>query len=437
MITQALLAPVAFAQSKTPSSEVPLTLEAALLQAQTGPDALIAEARFAAAEESLAAARTLVSGELTAAVIETWAPAGWTTTVSYGATLGFNAVPLGPQHEAAIRANSALERARAQQTETRDRTIIAVTRAFLSAQRAEEELTLARRELELSRHRLDATSALLQAGAATPEQARSAELGTARAENTLFSAERGVEAALDELSYLLGVNVNELSPSDYSPLPKEAHRGSVARLEQRADVTDDRLAVIEAELSLSAAARAARPRVSVTLDARRATDNGNLAASIGFDTRNYQPTIKLNASTTTAVTTAAQSSVALNLAVAVPLGTAPSLELSTAQHSLDAAAVRLEQTRFAAINDVESKRRAVALTEQRLALEQLTVEQSQAAAEQTRTRHELGLVTTTEIESAELQLSRAQLARVRAADALLIAKLELAKATAAPLVEEP
>ncbi len=451
-LTGALVgASVSAQEASGAGGEEPLTLEAALRVALSGPDMALAALRVRIAHEDFTAATAPLSGEVRAGASRAWTPTGATTSAPFGLSLTLNVVQLGPTHERALRAANALELAQVEEQDAWARTQTSVTRAYLAAVRAKEEAAILEAQGSLASINLRALRRQLALDAALPADVRAAELEVYRAETDLLAARQAVAAALDTLGLLLGKPVLDVDDDGYRPLPALRTAGATAEpggldadaldLSSRADVTAARIRAVDAELDLAAAQRAAAPRASLAVDGRVAGTGGQLDLGLGFDTASLQPRLNATLDPLASLPTD-QSRLALRVDVAVPLGGASGAATAAATARLAIARQQFALSVMQAELDVSAKLRVLDLSGRRLEQAQLALASSEEAAAEMLARFQLGLVTAERVRAAELGTDRARLELGRAQDAHLLAHLELERAVGArvagwPAVEGP
>ncbi|MBX3142514.1 MAG: TolC family protein [Trueperaceae bacterium] len=402
-----------------------VTLVTALELARTGPEMSLAALRTQIAEQDFNAATTPLTAEVRAGFSRAWTPSGATNNAPLGVSLTLNVVQFGPTYERALRAANALELARVEQQDVWARTVIAVTRAYLAAVRAEEEAAVAEAQRALATGNLEALQRQLSLGAALPADVRSAELDLLRSETEVLASRNAVGAALEGVSLLLGETVLAVDPD--AAVSPGTLSGVATDLSARADVTAARIRAVDAEFDLAAAQRASAPRGSVALDGRIAGADGQFDVGLGFDTTTFQP--RLNATLDPLASVVSdQSRVAVRVDVAVPLGSAPGAAVASAAARLEVARRQYQQTLMLAEMDVEARQRALDLAEQRSELSRRALASAEAAAAETEARYQLGLVTAERVRTALIAVDRARIDEGRARDALLLAQLEFERA---------
>lgn len=416
----------------------PLDFNDALTLALAGPSLEVAGLQLALAQKQLEIAASPVTAELSGGYSATWGvldapglPAPQRLDERgfdpFALTAAFNVVPFGPRYDQVQRARLNVLRAEQALRDERARLALEVTRHFLGALRAEQQLVLAERQLALAEESLAATKVRQEAGAATSAQLLQAELAVRRALHEVAEAERAKAQALASLSLSVGSTVSAVAGD--VPMVVAPATDDLGRLAERGDVLAARLALAEAELTAAAALRDNLPSGSVSLSYLRQQGEQRLGVGAGFDTRGYQPSLSVtfdpSAAPTGNLPDAVASSVRLGISARIPLDSALPAALEAAALAVEQAALQLMLTIARAELELASRQRELAAAEAGLALSEALLAQSRQLAQETSARYELGLVSVLERDQAELGVLEAELATARARDAVLLARLAL------------
>lgn len=428
------------------TADLTLDFPRALDLARQGPTVRLAALALQQAQARLATTFGTVSATLQTGYGQRWGELSG-TDVSGGAfdpvTLDaqLNVVPFGPVWDARLGAERDVERARLALEDARRSAASDAAGAYLSALRAQQQTALdarAVRQAEATQAHVEAQGA---AGNASPSDVVAAQLATSQARTTESDDRLALEAALAELSHLLGRAVTAVDgepPPSADPAAADPGVGDPgvgdldAAVARRSDVTGATLDVADARAGQAAALRSALPSATLGASLRGGDGTTGWSAGASFGTGNYQP--GLSASVTPPAGTAAAGSVTdgtvftLSLGVKVPLDSALPAGLEVARLATDTAEARLQQTRDAAVLAIRSAQRSL---ETRLAAAELASrqrDQRAALLDQAQQRLALGLVAAPEVDRARLELDQANLALRQAQDAALLARMALATA---------
>lgn len=348
--------------------------------------------------------------------------------VTLAATL--NVVPVGPSATAAERADAGVTLAETTYADVLEDTLLSAVEGHLNALRNADRTAALREQVEVARFALAAVRARLRAGAAGEDELLAAQLALAGAESDLATSLREEAEALGTLTLTLGVDVSgvrgPVPTSTVGPYDLEAQLG------RRGDVRAATSAVREAELAAADARFATLPTGTLGVGYSRSAGGQNVAlgASIGSES-GFQPS--LSASYQPFADDATGSGFSASLGVSVPLDPATPTVLDTAALGVTQAQADLDNVRALARLEVSSRERELAAAESGLGLAARQLELSRRLREGVRARFELGLVTPLELKQAAAAQLEAELTQDVARDAVLLARLRLARALALKL----
>jgi outer membrane protein len=409
----------------------PITFEAALGLATNAPDVVAAKAQLETALLSLEVVRSPIDANLGVSADQTWDlsgdSGGFSATASASATL--NVLPYGPSADAATRAENAVTRARLALDATRADVVTTVAAQHATALRAAQNAEVLQAAFALAEARLEAVQAQREAGAANDAQVLQAQIGVTSAGNDLAEAERDTLAALTNLSQTLGFAIEAVEGALPAASPIEAFDTSDRVLDRR-DVIAAQLAITEAELALAAARRDASPSADLDLSYGATSGGASLQLAAGFDTRSYQPTLATSIGLSGGANDASSSRLGVSVGLNIPFDAARGANLATYELALEEAEANLDRTVATATAEIENLQRAVESAEAQVVLTGRLVEQTETSVEAARTQLELGLVSTLDVQEAEISLLEARLQRDRAQDAYLETAMTLATAVA-------
>jgi outer membrane protein TolC len=413
----------------------------AALAAVAGPDVHVATLQWQQAEAAARIAAQVVSGSLrtgASASASTVAGSGGLDTsiqpLSLQATL--YVVPVGPTHDAAVRAQRAAEDARAAVHAAASQAVIDAADAYWAAERAQRESHAAEARLDAAERALDAIRVQLAAGTAGVDAVADAEIAFVQARLDAATAAVERDAALLDLAQLIGSPVTGVAPrsdggADLAEawlldltLPDQATLDAAAAIGARVRSAQDALA--DALASADRARSDAGPSASLSANVALSGDAGRVALGGGIDTRASQPTVDLSLDPFSNAPAGLSASVSLTVTVPIASARAATVEradLVTALESerLAQAHVQSSLDLTAAVRAVEQAAGQLRITLDRLALRTLQLEASEV-------RHAAGTVSPLDLERARRELVDAELALDRALDAARLARARLALA---------
>ncbi len=345
--------------------------------------------------------------------------------VTLAATL--NVVPVGPNATAAERVDAGVTLAESAYTGTLQDTLLSAAEQHLDALRSADRTTALRRQVGVARFALEGVQARLRAGAAGEDEALAAQLALAGAESELATSLREGAEALGSLTLTLGVDVSGVQ----GPVPAGAALTAYvleAQLERRSDVQTATAAVREAELAADDTRFGTLPTGTLGVGYSRSAGGQNVALGAAVSSESgFQPSL----SASYGPADAPGGGFSASLGVRITLDPATPAVLDMAALRVTQARADLDDVRALARLEVVSRERAAAETSLELAVRQLELSHRLLAG--VRARFELGLVAPLELRQAQVAQLEAELARDGAQDAVLLARLRLARALAIEL----
>ena len=448
----------------------PLGFEEALALALESPTVALAETNLDLARRQLEVVASPLSAQLSGGYTNTRGalespifPEAESLSTSgldpLALTTTINVVPFGPRFDNAQRARWGVLRAESGLRDAQADALLDASGRYLSALRAAQTAALRGSEVEQAATILEATRERLEAGAASDFEVAQAEVALGQARSDLSEAERGEVQALSALSLTLGVSVaavadelgggaagdggepggarGEAQPVEETGLSADPLTGSLDSLLNRSDVQEARLNVLEQELTARATLRDNLPGGSLSLGYTRNVNTRALQAGVAYSTigpNGYQPALSFsydpNAQSLLDEAEARASSVSVSLDVSVPLDLRLSAALRAARLNVEASRMQAERVLELAELEAAGARDNVAAARASLEVAGDLLEQSRAALEAAQSRFELGLISPLELSQAQIDAAEAALTYARAGDALLTARLELARALA-------
>ncbi|MEJ2677981.1 MAG: TolC family protein [Gemmatimonadota bacterium] len=301
-------------------------------------------------------------------------------------------------------AGAGLDAAEARQVQQRYATILSATQAFYEAAAAGDLLTVAQQRVERARQQLDFARTRLELGTATASDELQAGMELANAELAALEAESAQRAATLALARVMGLEEEvrpapgEL-PSHAPPLPplpeliEHAQRSSPS--------------VLAADASRKSARAQRLSAMTPYLPTVRLTG--------GYDWFSYQ-------------FPPGQQSWSLRLYASFPVfnGFQREASLERASAQLDVAEAQARDARIAARAQVETARQAVELAERRVQISDRALALAQENLRVQEERYQIGNATILELETSQVALAEAEVAAVRARQALggSVAELE-------------
>ena len=376
-------------------------------------------------------------------------------------------MPFGPRYDNAQRARWGVLRAESAARDARAGALLDASGRYLTALRAGQAVALRRAALDAADENLAAARTRRAAGAANDFEVTQAEVALSQARSDLAEAERNQIQALSSLSLTLGVPVSAVagepggSRTVDAPIntvqsadsnlqggsggeagmvsSEELSFGASATdpLSARSDVQDARLTVLEQELTAQATLRDNLPGGSLSLGYTRNVNTRAFQASAAYSTsgpNGYQPALSFsydpNGKSLLDNADSSANNVSVNLSVSVPLDIRLSAALQAARLSVDASRMQAERVLELARLETSGARESVAAAQTSVEIAGTLLEQSRAALEAAQRRFDLGLISSLELSQANVDAASAELTYAQARDALLNARLELARALA-------
>lgn len=353
--------------------------------------------------------------------------------VTLAATL--NVVPVGPNATAAERADAGVRLAETATTDALQDTLLSAAEQHLSALRNADRTAVLQAQIETARFALAGVQARLRAGAAGEDELLAAQLALAGAESDLATALRQGAEILGTLALTLGVDVSGVR----GPVPAGAALGPYnlgARLERRSDVQEATAAVREAERAAADARFGTLPTgtLGVGYSGSAGGQNVTLGAAIGSES-GFQPSLSASYQPfgDAINDSAPRSGFSASLSVSITLDPATPTVLETAALRVAQARADLGNVRALARLEVLSREREHAAASASLELAARQLELGNRLLAGVQARFELGLVAPLELKQAQGAQLEAQGARDMAQDAVLLARLRLARALAIEL----
>ncbi len=293
-------------------------------------------------------------------------------------------------------AGANVDAAEARQIQQRYATILSATQTFYEAAAAGDLLAVAQQRVERARQQLDFARTRLDLGTATASDELQAGIELANAELAALEAESAQRAAALALARVMGVEEEvrpapgEL-PSHAPPLPP------LSELVERAQQSSP--AVLAADASRKSVRAQRLSAMTPYLPSVRLTG--------GYDWFSYQ-------------FPPGQQSWSLRVYASFPLFNGfqreASLERASAQVAVAEAQAR--DARIAARAQVETARHAVELAERRIQISDRTLALAQENLRVQEERYQIGNATILELEASQVALAEAEVAAVRARQAL-------------------
>lgn len=451
---QAQQAPTTPAPLATPASPLPAASRlsavtvapefAELLAAlRRSPDWRAADLKFRSAQLTLDSARTRAGLNLTAGADASltrfpWEGGSWTGATTLTVTAGLSVLPWSAALEGVRGAQRALDSAAVELRATRAALTLqaaqayeAVRSAAAAQELADAQLALATRQLEVAQ--AQRTQGLLPAEAVLGQQAA---LENARAAQG--RATRAAAQASRALTRLLGQSVTlSAQAADFAPPPQVTVTDDLSTLiaraqQRRPEVARARAGLGDAQAGLSAAQLDARlPDLTAGVRAGQLVDaQGNAGRTVSGSLNLKAGTLGAQVSLPLRDTSAAPNGVALSLSASLPLlGSGRGLAVTQAELGAAQAQLALDSALQSVELDVRS--RFDTWTDERAALNaaRLNDEQARTALGSARARLDAGLITTLDLQQAELTVRQSALNLTAQQNAAALAALALAQAT--------
>lgn len=371
----------------------------------------VAQARVGIAEAQAQAANIPISGSANVSYgwtgldpkpNDTDAPKGdW----AYGAQINFAGL-FGEANSTRVQASLNLERARLNLSSSVLRANKSAITLWHNLRRGTAAMSTAQAARALAQLQDNAAETRLQNGAINISERETVRIALQSAQLEESRSQFKLEAARTQLAIVFNLSGNVAGDWRALPVPSEN-----ANLERREDVFESRAILVNAELELARAQRAALP--TLNLDAGLRGSSGNLGFKLNSDLSSSLGFGYPNSNTIPDATT-------WNLALSmnIPIDPIKLSALPALERNLQTARASLEASILAAKADVAAKRAVLALTKATLNLFEQQLEQNQSNLERNRQRFAAGLI-------AALELNRSELELQKAGDALLNAQAEV------------
>ncbi|MEJ2291978.1 MAG: TolC family protein [Deinococcales bacterium] len=432
-----LLASVSGAAVFAQSVAAPLGFSEALTLARRGPTVQTAELALQSAQAARDASFATVTGSLQGGYSQSWSDVSGSTAQRGGLepfslTATFNVVPFGPGFEARLDAERDVANARMALTDAERQAIIDTARAYLGTLRAQQQLELDRQAVDQATAVLTHVQAQRASGDATDAQVQDASLALEQARTTLATRRLTLQAGLAELSDLVGAAVASVDgepPASHDPDGGTADDAST----RRSDVQQAQLALDAARRGYAAGVRAVLPSARASADLQGGDGRTTWRAGIAYGTSTFQPTLQASLTPGDATTGDTSSTLdgtrfALSLSFDVPLDTSLGASLEAARLAVTSAERALARTRDQASLALAAAVRTLDTDRLTAELSASQRERARAKADEAQRRFDLGLLAWPDLEQARLDAAGADLDALRAGDAVLLDRLELARA---------
>jgi outer membrane protein TolC len=298
-----------------------------------------------------------------------------------------------------LKAERNFERAQVQLRATQNRASLRALQLWHYLKNTEKKQQIAGKTLELSQLEDKIAEERLLSGAINRYDRDIIKQRLLESEFNLRLANETFSYAAKQLSVELNVPVTKPSPVLWQMLRLPT---KTINIDWREDVTEARLAWLEANLELERVRRAIAPTVNLTTGitgsagSAQVTVNSNLGV-----TANYQFTTTVTAPTTT--------NWSVGLSISIPLNSAPLTQLDSLTQQVNISKIALEQTLRNAQFDVEIQLAQVGNKQSLLDFAQNRERNSLLKLEAQKQRFELGLSSRLDVLRGELDLLNAEL----------------------------
>lgn len=402
-----------------------LTLKAALQQLPKSLEWQSADLTYAAAGQSLNAARAATGLSLTVggdaqagvAVIGSSAlnspnavSAGTTAaSLSVNSSASLALLPWSAAFDGVRTATRAYDRAGLDLRDTRDTLAINLTQAYQNARIAQLDADNARSSEILAAQQLEVALKQQQNGQVSKDSLDNTRKLLENAKLTTLQATQNLELSRTQLFNTIGASdAGETlePPTPVAATVKPLETLIQTALTQRTDVLKAISKVGDAEDALNVATRnRLLPSGSLGLSLGQGNGGTNLSSNLGINTGN----LSVTGSTplTGSNTTATSLTVSINASIAVVDPNADA-KIRSASLSLDSSRKALESTRLAATLDLRQKHADALLQQRRYTVQQQSLSNAASALETTQKRLALGSVTALEVTQARQTVSQAR-----------------------------
>jgi outer membrane protein len=425
----------------------PLDFAKALELSLQSPSVVLAQGQVDLVQKQLEVAQGVISGQLTAGYTQSWGESAstvagveQTTSLDEGSFNAFNlsatfkVVPFGPSADSIQKAIWSVEQAQRNLRDAISEAIINTVQAFVNVLRSQESLELQMFATDLASQELEAAKVRQASGAITQQQLLQAEIALSQAQNNFSEAQRVLLQALAGLSNQLGVQVDSVMGDIPRGVLVELDREE--GLQQRSDIINAKVAVLEAELNAESTKRQYLPSGSLDLGYASNDNERQFSLTAGYDTQSYQPNLRLSYDPSFSQGQGgSSSSFSLTLSATIPIETSIFPALEAARLSIEQSQMQAERVEELAGLEIENVSRQLEAANANIALSQQILDQSQQTFDTAKERLELGVITQLDLLGAEKALLEAKLNFAKAKDQYLLSLLQYAQSLAVDLME--
>jgi len=414
----------------------PITFSEVLSLARRGPSVQAAELAFQAARSARDASFGAVTGSLQGGYSQSWSnlsgsPSQRGGLEPFSLTATFNVVPYGPGFDTRLDAERAVVDARLAVVDAERQATIDAARAYLQALRAQQQLLLDRRAVELASALRTHLQAQRASGDATDAQLDDASLALVQAQTTLATHRLTLQAALAQLSDLVGGAVEVVRGEP--PASHDPAAGAGDAVARRSDVRRAQLALDATRRGYAAGVRDVLPSARASATVQSGDGSTTWSAGVAYATSTFQPSLQASvtpggATTGDTTSTLKGTRFALSLSFDIPLDTSLGARLESARVAVTSAERTVARTTAVATLAIATATRTLDADQLAAQLATRQRERARARADEAQRRHELGLLAGPELAQARFDASAADLDALRAADGVLLDRLELALA---------
>ena len=396
-----------------------LTLKAALQQLPNALEWQSADLTFAAAGQSLNAARAAtglsltVGGDAQAGVAVIGSPqvsAGTTAaSLSVSSSASLALLPWSAAFDGVRTATRAYDRAALDLRDTRNTLAINLTQAYQNARIAQIDLSNARSSEIFAAQQLTVATAQQQSGQVTKDSLENTRRLLESAKLTTLQATQNLE--LSRTQFFNAIGASDAGESLEPPTPalqavKPLEPLIQTALTQCTDVLKALSRIGDAEDALNVATRnRLLPSGSLGVSFGQGSGGTNLSSNLGIATGNLSVSADTPLTGSNATATSLTVSVSANIAVFDPNADA---KIRSASLSLDSSRQALASTRQAGVLEVRQKYADALLQRQRYRYQQQVLGNVVSTLETTKKRFALGNITALEVTQTQQTVSQAQ-----------------------------
>ena len=396
-----------------------LTLKAALQQLPNALEWQSADLTFAAAGQSLNAARAAtglsltVGGDAQAGVAVIGSPqvsAGTTAaSLSVSSSASLALLPWSAAFDGVRTATRAYDRAALDLRDTRNTLAINLTQAYQNARIAQIDLSNARSSEIFAAQQLTVATAQQQSGQVTKDSLENTRRLLESAKLTTLQATQNLE--LSRTQFFNAIGASDAGESLEPPTPalqavKPLEPLIQTALTQCTDVLKALSRIGDAEDALNVATRnRLLPSGSLGVSFGQGSGGTNLSSNLGIATGNLSVSAGTPLTGSNATATSLTVSVSANIAVFDPNADA---KIRSASLSLDSSRQALASTRQAGVLEVRQKYADALLQRQRYRYQQQVLGNVVSTLETTKKRFALGNITALEVTQTQQTVSQAQ-----------------------------